>query len=308
VGTGAVRRPVAAVDCGTNTVRLLVGDLPDVAVRESRIVRLGQGVDATGRLSEEALARTFAAMDDYAATIREHAATRVRVCATSAVRDAANGELFVRGVEERFGVSPDILTGEQEAALCFDGAVRSLSGPAPDPVLVVDVGGGSTELVLGSGAGVMVGAHSMDVGSVRLHERHLHGDPPTAAEVATCLGDIDDHLDAAPVSIADARTVVGVAGTTLTIAAGVLGLPSYDLSAIDQARLAASDVAAYVEQLVAMTVGERRALPYMDPGRADVIGAGALILARVLARTQVATVVASESDILDGIAWSLVSD
>jgi exopolyphosphatase/guanosine-5'-triphosphate,3'-diphosphate pyrophosphatase len=298
--------PVAAVDCGTNTVRLLVGALPDIAVRESRIVRLGQGVDATGRLSEEALARTFAAMDDYAATIREHGVTRVRVCATSAVRDAANGDVFVRGVEERFGVGPDILTGEEEAGLAFDGAVRNLTGPAPAPVLVVDIGGGSTELVLGSGDGTVDAAHSMDIGSVRLTERHLHRDPPTADEVAACVADIETHLDEAPVPVGDARTVVGVAGSTLTIAAGVLELTSYDHAAIDQARLAATDVAAFVERLVAMRVDERRALPYMNPGRADVIGAGGLILARVLARAHVATMVASESDILDGIAWSLV--
>jgi exopolyphosphatase/guanosine-5'-triphosphate,3'-diphosphate pyrophosphatase len=299
--------PVAAIDCGTNTIRLLVGALPDVDVRESRIVRLGQGVDATGRLSDEALARTFGALDDYAATIREHGATRVRLCATSAVRDAANGEVFVRGVEERLGVPTDILTGAEEAALAFDGAVRNLTGPAPDPVLVVDIGGGSTELVLGSGDRTVEAAHSMDIGSVRLHERHLHGDPPSDAEVAACVADIEAHLDAAPVPIGDARTVVGVAGSNLTIAAGVLDLPGYDRAAIDQARLATTDVAAYVERLVAMTVDERRALPYMNPGRADVIGAGALILARVLARSHVATMVASESDILDGIAWSLVS-
>jgi exopolyphosphatase / guanosine-5'-triphosphate,3'-diphosphate pyrophosphatase len=297
---------VAAIDCGTNTIRLLVGAMPDIAVRESRIVRLGQGVDATGRLSDEALSRTIAALDDYAATIRGHGATRVRLCATSAVRDAANGEVFVHAVEERLGVTPDILTGAQEAGLAFDGAVRNLTGPAPDPVLVVDIGGGSTELVLGSGDRTVEVAHSMDIGSVRLHERHLHGDPPTDSEVTACVADIEAHLDAAPVPIGDARTVVGVAGSTLTIAAGVLDLATYDRAAIDQARLATTDVAAYVERLVAMTVDERRALPYMNPGRADVTGAGALILARVLARAQVATMVASESDILDGIAWSLV--
>ena len=221
------------------------------------------------------------------------------------MRDAANGEVFVRGVEERLGVPPDILTGEQEAALAFDGAVRNLTGPAPDPVLVVDIGGGSTELVVGSG-GRVDRAHSMDIGSVRLHERHLAGDPPTAAQVASCVADIDAHLDAAPVPIREAHTVVGVAGTTLTVAAGVLGLPSYDREAIDQSRLAVADVTAYVDLLVAMPVEERLALPFMNPGRADVIGAGALILARVLARADVDTMIASESDILDGIAWSLV--
>jgi exopolyphosphatase / guanosine-5'-triphosphate,3'-diphosphate pyrophosphatase len=302
----AVTDTVAAVDCGTNTIRLLVGTLPDIAVRESRIVRLGQGVDATGRLADEALARTFAALDDYAATIREHGATRVRLCATSAVRDAANGDVFVQGVEERLGVAPDILTGEQEAGLAFDGAVRNLTAPAPEPVLVVDIGGGSTELVLGSRDGAVAAAHSMDIGSVRLTERHLHSDPPTGSEVAACVADIEAHLDDAPVPVGDARTLVAVAGSNLTVAAGVLGLPSYDRAAIDQARLATADVAAFVERLVALSVDERRALPYMNPGRADVIGAGALILARVLARAQVATVVASESDILDGIAWSLV--
>lgn len=296
--------PVAAIDCGTNTIRLLIGRLPDIAVRESRIVRLGQGVDATGRLADEALDRTFAALDDYAATIREHGVTTVRMCATSAVRDASNGEVFVAGVEERLGVAPDILTGEQEAALAFDGAVRNLTGEAPDPVLVVDIGGGSTELVIGRG-GVVDVAHSMDIGSVRLHERHLAGDPPTAEQVAACVADIDAHLDRAPVRVADASTVVGVAGTHLTVAAGVLGLTSYDRALIDQARLAVDDVTAYVDRLVAMSVEERLALPFMSPGRADVIGAGALIIARVLARASVTTWVASEGDILDGIAWSL---
>ncbi|QIG44380.1 Ppx/GppA family phosphatase [Nocardioides anomalus] len=297
--------PVAAVDCGTNTIRLLVGALPEIAHRESRIVRLGQGVDATGRLADEALERTFAALDDYAATIREHGATRVRLCATSAVRDAANGEVFVRGVEQRLGVTPDVLTGAEEAALTFDGAVRDLTDPAPAPVLVVDVGGGSTELVLGSRVGVQT-AHSMDIGSVRLHERHLRSDPPTAAEVAACVADIDAALDAQPVPVGAARTVVGVAGTHLSIAAGVLGLASYDREAVDQRRLPVTEVAAYVDRLVAMSVEERLALPYLSPGRADVIGAGALIVSRVLARASVTELVASESDILDGIAWSLV--
>ncbi len=297
---------VAAIDCGTNTIRLLVGVMPEIAVRESRIVRLGQGVDATGRLDDEALGRTFAALDDYAATIREHDATRVRLCATSAVRDAANGDVFVRGVEQRLGVPPDILTGEQEAALAFDGAVRNLTGAAPEPVLVVDIGGGSTELVLGSGR-VVDAAHSMDIGSVRLHERHLHTDPPTADEVAACVADIDAHLAAAPVPVGKAGTVVAVAGSNLTVAAGVLGLSSYDRTAVDQARVDVGDVTAFVARLVAMTVEERRALPYMNPGRADVIGAGALILSRLLRRTTVERLVASEADILDGIAWSMVS-
>jgi len=295
-----VREPVAAIDCGTNTIRLLIGDLPDVAHRESRVVRLGQGVDATGRLADEALARTFAALDDYAALISFYDVTRVRMCATSAVRDASNGEAFVEGVVARLGVAPDVLTGDQEAALTFDGAVRNLTGDAPEPVLVLDIGGGSTELVTAERA------HSMDIGSVRLHERHLHSDPPTETEVAACVADIDAHLDAQPVDPAVAGTVVGVAGTVLSIAAGVLGLDRYDRARVDQARLPVAEVTAYVERLVAMSVAERLELGWLDEGRADVIGAGALILARVLARTGVETLVASEGDILDGIAWSLV--
>lgn len=296
---------VAGVDVGTNTVRLLVGALPDVAHRESRIVRLGQGVDATGRLADEALARTFAALDEYAATVRRLGAARVRVCATSAVRDAANGQDFVRGVEERFGVTPDVLSGAEEAALSYDGAVRGLTGAAPEPVLVVDIGGGSTELVLGTG-GVVEHAHSMDVGSVRLTERHLHSDPPTAAEVAACVSDVDAAIDAAGVPLERAGTVVGVAGSNLTIAAGVLGLAAYSSEAVDQARLPVDRVTAYVDRLVAQSVAERRAEPCMEPLRADVIAAGALILSRVLRRTSVPVLVTSESDILDGIAWSLV--
>lgn len=295
---------VAAVDCGTNTIKLLIGDLPDVAVRETRMVRLGQGVDRTGRLADEALARAFAALDEYAVLIAAHDVDRIRFCATSATRDAANAEEFATGVEARLGVRPEVVTGEEEAALAFDGAVRNLQRPPAAPVLVVDIGGGSTELILGSSGGPDA-AYSMDIGSVRLHERHLHSDPPTAAEVAACVADIDAALDACPVDPAAAATVVGVAGTILSVVAGVLDLPAYDADAIDQSVLPVAEVEAFVHRLVAMTVAERRALPWMHPGRADVIDAGALILSRVLRRTRVDTMVASEADILDGIAWSL---
>lgn len=298
--------PVAAIDCGTNTIKLLIGDLPDVAVREMRMVRLGQDLDRTGRIADEALARAFAAIDEYAALVAAHGVPpeRIRFCATSASRDAANADVFTAGVRERLGVEPEVIAGAEEAALAFDGAVRHLRTPPRTPVLVVDIGGGSTELVLGTDG--PSSAHSMDIGSVRLHERHLHSDPPTAAEVAACVADIDAHLDACPVEVPAAATVVGVAGTVTTVAAGVLGLAGYDRDAIDQAVLPVTAVTATVERLVAMTVAERRALPFMHPGRADVIDAGALILARVLARTPVEHLVVSESDILDGIAWSLV--
>ena len=299
---------IAAIDCGTNTIKLLIGDLPDVVVREARMVRLGQDVDRTGRLADDALARTFAAVEEYAGLVAAHDVSRVRFCATSATRDAANAQVFSDGVLARLGVRPEVLSGEEEAALSFAGAVRHLAGRdllgRPDePVLVVDVGGGSTELVLG--AGEPTSAHSMDIGSVRLHERHLHDDPPTAAQVAACVADIDAALDASPVPIGDAATVVGVSGTVTTVAAGVLGLPAYAREAIDQQVLAVEDIHDLVERLVAMPVAERLALPYMHPGRADVIDAGALIWSRVLRRTGLTTVLVSESDILDGIAWSI---
>ena len=294
---------IAAIDCGTNTIKLLIGDLPEVAVRESRMVRLGQGVDRTGRLADEALARAFAALDEYADLIAAHDVDRIRFCATSATRDAANAEVFSDGVHARLGVRPEVLTGAEEAALAFDGAVRNLASTPPAPVLVIDIGGGSTELILGSTA--PDAAHSMDVGSVRLHERHLATDPPTPDQVAACVADIDDALDACPVDPAAAATVVGVAGTTLSVVAGVLDLPSYDRDAIDQSVVAVADVHAFVERLVAMPVDERLALPWMHPGRADVIDAGALILSRVLGRTRVDSLIASEADILDGIAWSI---
>ncbi len=307
--------PVAAIDCGTNTIKLLIGAMSDhegldVAVREMRMVRLGQDLDRTGRIAEEALARAFAAIDEYAELVRAHGvpAERIRFCATSATRDATNAEEFVAGVRERLGVLPEVVTGAEEAALAFDGAVRNLRTPAATPVLVVDIGGGSTELILGeliSGSEGPDRAHSMDIGSVRLHERHLVGDPPTPAQVAACLADIEAHLDACPVDASGAATVVGVAGTITTVAAAVLDLPAYDRDALDQAVIAVDDVHAAVDRLVAMTHDERRSLGFMHPGRADVIDAGALILSAVLRRTRAEHLVVSESDILDGIAWSI---
>jgi len=297
---------VAAFDCGTNTIKLLVGSLPEVSVRESRIVRLGQGVDASGRLADEALARTFAAIDEYAAILADHDISRIRFCATSATRDSSNASVFADGVHERLGVRPEVLTGDEEAALAYDGAVRNLRTPPAYPVLVVDIGGGSTELVLGDASGP-VAAQSMDMGSVRMHERYLTSDPPTADQVTACVAAVDAHLDACPVDVTSARTVVGVAGTVLSITAGVLDLATYDKSVIDQSVVEAADVHAFVERLVAMPLAERLELGWMHPGRADVLGAGGLILGRVLRRCSVPSLVASEADILDGIAWSMVS-
>lgn len=296
---------VAAVDCGTNTIKLLIGTLPEVDVREMRMVRLGQDLDRTGRIADEALTRAFAAIDEYADLIRSFDVPRerIRFVATSATRDAANAELFVAGVRDRLGVEPEVVSGAEEAALAFDGAVRNLRTAGATPVLVVDIGGGSTELILGSSA--PDAAHSMDIGSVRLHERHLHSDPPTAVEIAVCVADIDAHLDACPVDPSRAATVVGVAGTVTQIAAVALDLASYSREAVDQVVLPAADVLATIDRLVAMTVSERRAIGSMHPGRADVIAAGALILGQVLRRSATPELVVSESDILDGVAWSI---
>ena len=303
---------VAAVDCGTNTVKLLVAELDATTgeavelARESRMVRLGQGVDRTGRLTDEALARVFAAVEEYAAIVRAHGATVVRFCATSAARDASNAEVFSTGVEERLGVRPEVVSGAEEAALSFAGATLALP-EVPVPVLVIDIGGGSTELVLGSGHGQVEVGHSLDVGSVRMTERHLHSDPPSPTQVVAATAEIEAALDELPaydVDLQGTGTMVAVSGTGLTVAAAALGLDSLTRGAVDGAVVPSSGVHEAAARLLGMTVTQRLALPYMHPGRADVIGAGALILDRVLARTAVTEMRVSVSDILDGIAWS----
>jgi exopolyphosphatase/guanosine-5'-triphosphate,3'-diphosphate pyrophosphatase len=301
---------VAAIDCGTNSIKVLIGTVRDdgqldVVLRDSRVVRLGQGVDRTGVLADEALERTFAAIDELATMVRDHGVPpdRVRFCATSATRDAGNAAVFAEGVRRRLGIEPEVLSGDEEAALVYAGAIAAQDPMPPAPVLVVDIGGGSTELVLGRGDRRQ--AVSMDIGSVRLHERHLHSDPPAAGEVASCVADIDRHLDDSGVALDLARTVIGTSGTIKTIACGVLGLASYDREAFDRAVLPNAATASYVEDLLAMTVEERRALPYMHPGRADVIGAGALIWSRILDRVPVIEHVVSEADILHGMAAAI---
>jgi exopolyphosphatase/guanosine-5'-triphosphate,3'-diphosphate pyrophosphatase len=228
----------------------------------------------------------------------------VRFCESSAARDAENAADFVAAVRERVGVAPDVLTGDEEAALSFDGAVRSLGGAVPAPYLVVDIGGGSTELILGEEK--VEAAQSLDIGSVRLTERHLHGDPPTRDQIRAAIEDVDAVLDEATVEVAEARTVIGVAGTITTVAAGALRLDHYERQLIHHAVIDVASVQGTVATLLAMTVDERRALGYMHPGRADVIGGGGLVLTRLLRRTGVPALLVSEQDILDGIAWSLV--
>ena len=301
----------AGIDCGTNTIRLLVADLDPATgderelVREMRVVRLGQDVDRTGRLADEALQRVFAAVEEYARLIDRHGAEAVRFCATSAARDAKNADAFLDGVRERLGVPAEVVTGDQEAALTYDGATRSLGPEVAAPYLVVDIGGGSTELILGTGHGTVQVAQSLDIGSVRMTERRMPSDPPTGAEVAAAVIDVDAALDGCAVPVEQAATVVGVAGTVTTVAAMVLDLPGYQRDRVHHAVLPVEDVHSATADLLAMTVGQRRALPFMHPGRADVIGGGALILDRVLRRTRVGSLLVSETDILDGIAWSV---
>jgi exopolyphosphatase / guanosine-5'-triphosphate,3'-diphosphate pyrophosphatase len=302
---------VAAIDCGTNSIRLLIADLDGSAltdvVREMRVVRLGQGVDRTGRIAPEALERTRIALADYAATIREHKAARVRMVATSATRDAANRADFVTMVRAELGVDPEVITGGQEAALSFAGAVNGLPGVI-GPLLVADIGGGSTELVLGSPDGEGgLRSRSMDVGCVRMTERHLHDDPPTPAQIAATVADLRAAITSArrDVPLHEAATFVGVAGTVTTIAAIALGLDHYDAAAIHGSTISAGQVHEVTDRLLRMTHADRAALPVMHPGRVDVIGGGALVLRTLVEEIGVDAVIASEHDILDGIALSL---
>lgn len=307
---------VAGIDCGTNSIRLLVADLTGAEPagagltevhREMRVVRLGEGVDRTGRLAPQAIARTRLALVDYARTMRELGAERVRMVATSASRDADNAEEFRAMVADVLGAEPEVITGQAEARLSFLGAAAGL--PAlPDPVLLADIGGGSTELVLGSTAERdVLAAHSMDVGCVRMTERHLHSDPPTPGEIQATLVDLTAALERAAVDVPlrSANAFVGVAGTVTTIAAIALELPAYDPVAIHGSVIGYPAVAAVTDRLLGMTHDQRAALPVMHPGRVDVIGGGALVLRTVMEFAGVAEVIASEQDILDGIALSL---
>ena len=300
---------VAAVDCGTNSIRLLIADLAHGELREvdrrMTIVRLGQGVDATGAFAPEALERVFTAADDFAAVIRQSGATRARFVATSAARDVSNRDEFFAGISQRFGVEPEIISGAEEAELTFRGATGGLTAlDVPGPYLVADIGGGSTELVLGDADGV-IAAESLDIGSVRLTERHIASDPTTPDELAAIAKDVDALLDATSVPIGQARALVGVAGTVTTVAAVALKLTEYDWSQIHHARIAGQVLRGTTAWLTNSSRAERSAVPVIHPGRVDVIGAGALILQRLYDRLAVEEVLVSEHDILDGVALSL---
>ena len=316
---------VAAIDCGTNSLRLLVADVDPAAGRltdvdrRMEIVRLGQGVDSTGRLAPEALERTLRALAGYARIIGDLSVQAVRMVATSATRDAANADDFVRGVKGILGVEPEVLSGTEEAYLSFTGATAEFAayggpaGPGSGPCLVVDIGGGSTEFVVGDaragGAGAPggVSAVSVDIGCVRLTERHLHSDPPGPDEVRAAAADIGAALDevAAAIPVGDARTLVGLAGSVTTVAGLALGLQEYDSARIHHTRVTADQVSAQTRRLLGQTRAERAALGVMHPGRADVIAGGAMVLDQIMARFGFAEVLASEHDILDGIAWAL---
>ncbi|WP_327183457.1 Ppx/GppA phosphatase family protein [Streptomyces sp. NBC_01334] len=309
---------VAAVDCGTNSIRLLVadadpetGELVDLD-RRMTIVRLGQGVDRTGRLAPEALERTFAACREYAAAVKEYGAQRLRFVATSASRDAENRDEFVRGVLDILGVEPEVITGDQEAEFSFTGATKELEGRADlaKPFLVVDIGGGSTEFVVGDDR--VRAARSVDVGCVRMTERHLVvdgkvTDPPTAGQIAAMRADIEAALDLAErtVPLREAHTLVGLAGSVTTVAAIALGLDAYDSTKIHHARIGLDRVRSISDDLLRATHEQRAAHPAMHPGRVDVIAAGALVLLAIMERIGAQEVVVSEHDILDGIAWSI---
>jgi exopolyphosphatase/guanosine-5'-triphosphate,3'-diphosphate pyrophosphatase len=307
---------VAAFDCGTNSLRLLVADVdPDRGTltdveRAMEVVRLGEGVDKTGRLAPQALQRTFAVADRYGERCRELGVERMRFVATSASRDAENRQDFVDGVRDRLGIEPEVIEGSEEAALSFAGATfELLADDVTGPFVVVDIGGGSTEVVRGERD--VESALSVDVGCVRLTERHLHDDPPTEAQVDAARGDIDRALDRVADSVAlhGVSTLVGLAGSVTTVAAEAMHLPGYDAARIHRARLAVDDVRAACDRLLAMSRAERAALPFMHPGRVDVIGAGALVWRRVIDRVQaesgITDVLVSERDILDGIAFSI---
>jgi exopolyphosphatase/guanosine-5'-triphosphate,3'-diphosphate pyrophosphatase len=317
---------LAAFDVGTNSTRLLVADVDGGEIvaehaREMVITRLGKGVDRTGRFDPAALARTLEVLAGYAETCRRLGVARRRLVATSATRDAADRRAFLDGVRDLLGVDAEVLTGQAEAATAYRGAtaggVRGGRAGPPDAsgldgdqaTLVVDIGGGSTELILGDGtaAKAMV---SLDIGCVRLFERHLHSDPPAPAEVAALRADVAEHLDrvAEVLDPAAAGRVVGVAGTVTTVTAIALGLDAYDPRRIHRQTLDAADIGAVAGKLAAMTVAERAALPVMAKGREDVIAAGALLLDELVRRFDLREVIASESDILDGVLLGLAED
>ena len=300
---------VAAIDCGTNSIRLLIADVDGKnfreVVREMRIVRLGEGVDKTGSFSQEAIERTLAAVAEYAQIMASKGVEDIRFCATSATRDAKNRMVFINGVKELIGVEPEVIPGEEEAALSFNGAVADLAGQYPGPYLVVDIGGGSTEFVYGTAE--VEKAKSVNIGCVRMRERHLNTQPPTPTQIQKAVEDIDREIAVAAktVPLKEAKTLIAVAGTATTVAAASLEFNSYDRYSIHGALVPSFKVIEISQRFSLSSQEQISALPYMHEGRVDVITAGALVLSRVMIATGATHFVASETDILDGIARSI---
>jgi exopolyphosphatase/guanosine-5'-triphosphate,3'-diphosphate pyrophosphatase len=303
---------VAAIDCGTNSIRLLISDIDtstntatDVC-REMRIVRLGEGVDKTNAFSPRALERTFKAIDEYEAILLKHKVEKLRFVATSATRDAQNKAMFIKGVIDRLRIVPEVIAGTEEAALSFDGATRSLRQKHKAPFLIIDLGGGSTELVIGDQE--PTGAYSMDVGCVRMTERHTPGGNPTKAQEEAIRTDVRNALKEAAKKVdwQKAQTIVGVAGTVTTVAAHILKLKTYDPEVLHGASISAQQISQTAQDFISLTPSQRAALPYMHEGRIEVITAGSIVLDEVMKAIGAQTLIASERDILDGVAWSQV--
>ena len=303
---------VAAIDCGTNSIRLLISNIDtstntatDV-VREMRIVRLGEGVDRTNAFLPTALERTFKAVEEYDKLLLKHNVEHVRFVATSATRDAQNKAMFIKGVIDRLRIVPEVIAGVEEAALSFDGATRSLRQKHSAPFLIIDLGGGSTELVIGDKE--PTGAYSMDVGCVRMTERHTPGGNPTKEQEEAIRTDVRNALKVAGTKVdwKTAKTVVGVAGTITTVAAHVLNLKTYDPDVLHGASITAEQVSQTAQDFITLTPAQRGALPYMHEGRIEVITAGSIVLDEVMKGIGAQTLIASERDILDGVTWSQV--
>ena len=301
---------VAAIDCGTNSIRLLIADITNgkfqEVLRTMEIVRLGQGVDENKSFHPDAIVRTLTAVKSFRDLIASKGVEKIRFCATSATRDAANRDLFIDGVREILGVQVEVIPGEEEARLSFLGATNELD-QNQSPFLVVDIGGGSTEFVLGSEK--VDSAKSVNIGCVRMSERHLTSQPPTMDQIARAIVDIDLAITqaASVVPITTAKSLIAVAGTATTVAAAALELSEYDRYAIHLSRISAEKVHKVAQMFQSMSKDEIASLGYMHPGRVDVITAGSLVLSRIMAATGASEFVASESDILDGIAWSLIN-
>lgn len=299
---------VAAIDCGTNSIRLLIADLVPGSFREvtraMEIVRLGEGVDRTGRFDERAVERTLSALDGFIDEMRRRGVERIRFCATSATRDASNREIFVAPVRERLGIEPEVIPGDEEAALSFRGATKEFE-PDHGPFLVVDIGGGSTEFVLGRQS--VDSAISVNIGCVRMAERHLNSNPPSRESLERAIVDIDEAIARAGqhVDFRAAKKMIAVAGTATTVAAASLGLSDYDRDAIHLMEIVAPEAHRVAMMFQNMDREAIASLGYMHPGRVDVITAGSLVLSRILIATEMNSFIASESDILDGIALSL---